>query len=292
MPETRSGSRRCCAGCRKPLREGAHFCPNCGRTTDGRTDAAGFAVAEAAPAPNTAPARAPSTVPAASSAPALHQPDSVFETRWQEIKQVGWLFGLLLASSFTAGIVIRFIKSPWVDAALSGADMVLVMVVAGMHFGDVRPLFRPPVLDRRGALALTLLSFVFAAVMCVYFMLISWAGVPLLRVAGIYEKAGWHVASMFLLVSILPAVVEETAFRGIIQTLLQRIVGQREALFIQAALFSVLHLLPMMFISHFFMGLCFGYMRFRSKSLYPSMALHAAWNASVLCQELLVGHAA
>jgi uncharacterized protein len=34
------------------------------------------------------------------------------------------------------------------------------------------------------------------------------------------------------------------------------------------------------------MGLCFGYMRVRSKSLYPGMILHATWNAYVLCGEL------
>jgi uncharacterized protein len=230
--------------------------------------------------------------PASCPAPATSPLSSDFDARWLEIKQVGWLFGLLLASSFIAGTVVRFIKSPWVTAAVSGADALLVMTFAGIHFGDVRPLLGRLTLDRRGALTLTLLSFVFMTVMCVYFALISWAGAPIFRVAGPYEKAGWHVASMFFLVSIMPAVVEECAFRGIIQTLLQRIVGQREALFIQAALFSVLHLLPMMFVSHFFMGLCFGYMRIRSKSLYPSMALHAVWNASVLCQELWVGHAA
>ena len=36
-----------------------------------------------------------------------------------------------------------------------------------------------------------------------------------------------------------------------------------------------------MFPSHFLMGLCFGYMRRRSRSIYPGMALHAMWNALV-----------
>jgi len=33
------------------------------------------------------------------------------------------------------------------------------------------------------------------------------------------------------------------------------------------------------------MGLCFGYLRTRSRSLYPGMLLHAAWNAFVLMAE-------
>ena len=38
--------------------------------------------------------------------------------------------------------------------------------------------------------------------------------------------------------------------------------------------------------SHFLMGLCFGYMRRRSRSIYPGMLLHACWNALVVLQEL------
>jgi len=44
-------------------------------------------------------------------------------------------------------------------------------------------------------------------------------------------------------------------------------------------------LAPLAFPSHFLMGLCFGYLRTRSRSLYPGMLLHAAWNAFVLMAE-------
>src|SRR5277367_430537 len=174
MPEAQGGLRRCCAGCRKPLREGVHFCTHCGRTADGTAGAAAESAIAAEPAPHPAPAS--------------NRLNSVFDARWLEIKQVGWLFGLLLASSFIAGTVVRFIKSPWVTAAVSGADALLVMTFAGIHFSDLGPLLGRPTLDRRGVLTLTLLSFAFMTVMCVYFMVISWAGAPLLGVAGPYEK--------------------------------------------------------------------------------------------------------
>jgi len=87
------------------------------------------------------------------------------------------------------------------------------------------------------------------------------------------------------LVSAMPAVFEELAFRGVIQTALESVLDRREAWLIQGALFSVLHLTPLSFPSHFLMGLCFGYLRTRSRSLYPGMLLHATWNALVLMAE-------
>src|SRR6185503_5812203 len=92
--------------------------------------------------------------------------------------------------------------------------------------------------------------------------------------------------AMVLLTSVMPAIFEELAFRGVIQSSLERIFNARDAWLIQAALFSVLHLSPLAFPSHFLMGLVFGYMRMRSRSLYPGMLLHASWNALVVFQEL------
>jgi membrane protease YdiL (CAAX protease family) len=91
---------------------------------------------------------------------------------------------------------------------------------------------------------------------------------------------------VFLTISIAPAIVEELTFRGLIQSSLERVFSVRDALLIQAALFGILHLLPFMFPSHFLMGLCFGFLRNRSRSLYPGMLMHAAWNAWVISSEL------
>jgi uncharacterized protein len=264
MPDGLAAVAPCCARCRKPLRPGAQFCPSCGCTAAG-------SAAQAVPF-------SPPIEP--------HRPGPLFDSQWREIKQVGWLFALLLGSSLIAGIFARFKPSPWLDVSVSSVDAFIVMVFAVIHYRDIRPLIGRPDLDLRGVVALTMCGLIFVAAMSVYFSLLKLAGFSVFRAAGIFEKAGWPAVSMFALVSLSPAIVEEVAFRGVIQSTLQRVAGEREALLIQAALFSVLHLMPMMFISHFFMGLCFGYMRVRSKSLYPSMILHAAWNAYVLCGEL------
>jgi uncharacterized protein len=264
MPEVFSHADVRCSGCQKALRPGAGFCQNCGRTVKTPMDA------PAIPAPSVD----------------ISQPGPTFDSHWKELKQVGWLFTLLLGSSLIAGTLSRFDTSPWPAAIVSGIDALIVLSFAAFRFREIAPLLGRPALDLQRVLILALVALSFFAVFNAYFSFIKWTGMPIIRLAGGYEKAGWPTASMFILVSLLPAFVEELAFRGVIQCSLERVTGERQALFIQAALFSVLHLLPMMFVSHFFMGLCFGYMRLRSKSLYPGMALHAGWNAFVLLKEI------
>lgn len=101
-----------------------------------------------------------------------------------------------------------------------------------------------------------------------------------------FTKAHWPVWSIFALISVEPGIVEEIAFRGIIQTKLAEILSTREALLLQAALFSVLHLSPAIFVSHFVMGLLLGWVRLRSRHIYYGMILHAAWNAICVLKEL------
>ena len=135
-------------------------------------------------------------------------------------------------------------------------------------------------------LMLVLLAVSFFALMSAYFDLLKHLGIPILRATDEYRDAGWSVGAMFLLVSVMPGIVEEIGFRGVIQSVLERTVNAREAWLIQAALFSVLHLLPMIFPSHFVMGLLFGYVRLRTRSLYPGMLLHASWNALQVFAEI------
>ena len=209
-----------------------------------------------------------------------------FASHWGEIKQVSWLFGLLLFSSFVLGMTARAIASPWPAAIASGIDAAIVLTFASLRYRDILSLLGLPRLNVRGALELAGIALSFIAIMGAYFALIQRAGVPMIHIASAFKQFDWPVWSMFFLVSAMPAIFEELAFRGVIQSALERVLGEREAWIIQAALFSVLHLLPIMFLSHFVMGLCFGYMRRQSKSLYPGMILHAGWNAFVLYQEL------
>lgn len=250
-----------CLHCGHVLRAEAKFCSACGAPAD----AAGWE----APPREAHAARG----------------QARFHLHLAEIKRIAWLFGLLLLTSLLFGTLAARDTTPWSDVVASLADAVIVFVFAGARFREIRPLLGLPRADRRRAALLLLLSLAFLALMWSYFALIEKAGVHMLHMTTQYQDAEWGIALTLLFTSIMPAVVEETAFRGVIQSVLERVLGPREALFIQAALFSVLHLLPMMFPSHFVMGLVFGYLRMQTRSLYPGMALHATWNALVVLDE-------
>ena len=76
--------------------------------------------------------------------------------------------------------------------------------------------------------------------------------------------------------------LEEITFRGLIYQKLKSIMSDKESLFIQASLFSVLHLMPTIFISHLVMGLFLGWLRQQTDGLYMSIIFHIAWNSYVL----------
>ncbi len=249
-----------CPGCHRRVRPGTRFCPGCGLTL------AASAVA---------PARQVRLVPGVR-----------VTADWEELKRVGWLFGLLLASSFVFGLAGRGSASPWPSVAISALDAVIVAVAAALRYRNLVFLFKIHPLGPRGASALMVAAAAFLAGALGYFWLLGRLGVPIAPAGDTYRAAGWPLWAIFLMISVVPAVVEELAFRGVIQSSLERVLNSRDAWLIQAALFSVLHLSPLMFPSHFLMGLCFGYMRKRSRSVYPGMLLHACWNAIVLLQEL------
>lgn len=249
-----------CVRCRETLRDGARFCAKCGY--NGRV--------------------APTTPYRAQAKTSI----GTFASYWAEIKQVTWLFGLLLFSSFILGMIIRGVDSPLPATIVSSIDALIIVTFASVRYRDILPLLQIPQIGVVKTLGLLGLALGFVVVMVIYFALLQRAGVPLIHVVRAYEQSGWPIWAMFLLVSVMPAIFEELAFRGVIQSALERVLGGREAWIIQAALFSVLHLSPIIFVSHFVMGLCFGYMRRQSNSLYPGMVLHGGWNALALCQEL------
>ena len=248
-----------CPACHRSVRADTRFCPGCGQT---------LTALEAPPHDDAIASRAR------------------FEKQWVELKRVGWLFGLLLATSFVFGVALRSDRSPWPLVILSVADAAIVLFASGMRYRKLLFLFQLRPSTQRDSVALVAMAIVFVTLASAYFWALERLGVPFSSMTATFTRAGWPVWSMFLLISVMPAVFEELAFRGVIQSSLERILNARDAWLIQAALFSILHLSPLAFPSHFLMGLCFGYMRRRSRSIYPGMLLHACWNALVVFQEL------
>ncbi len=209
-----------------------------------------------------------------------------FAEHWQSLRQIVALYGAWLVLSLGTGIAAHFTRSPGLEVVAGALGALLVLGFA-IRCRDLLPLLRPRIPSASLTKHLLGVAIAFVLLETGYYALLHRLGVPVISYLTEYRAAHWPLWSAFLVISVLPGIVEEIGFRGIIQSSLTRITGAREAWLIQAALFSVLHLSPLMFPDHFVMGLCLGYLRRRSQSLYPGMALHAAWNALVLAQELL-----
>ena len=123
--------------------------------------------------------------------------------------------------------------------------------------------------------------------MTLYFTCVEYIGFETISYLDDYVEHGWPLWSAFIMVSLVPGVLEELMFRGFIMSRFLSIMKPVDAIILQGAMFSVLHLLPMVFISHFVMGATIGFVRWKTKSIYPCILLHMAWNAYILTCEIL-----
>jgi membrane protease YdiL (CAAX protease family) len=82
---------------------------------------------------------------------------------------------------------------------------------------------------------------------------------------------------LVFVVAFTPAVCEEIFFRGIVQRSLERVIGWKSVILV-GFIFGLFHMQPLGLVSLSILGMLFGYFFFRSRSLLPSMAAHAANN--------------
>jgi membrane protease YdiL (CAAX protease family) len=172
------------------------------------------------------------------------------------------------------------------------ADVVTSSIFAAVAVGcaiaaraELRPLLASTG-GWRGALAAVAAFGILMAFGAIYFPGIRALGFRTVTLTAPYVQAGWPRAAAYALLCFAPGVFEELTFRGYVMARLDRVLAPRETLLVQAALFSLLHLSVIIFPSHFVIGLVLGALRRRTRSLYPGMAVHIGWNATVVWAEL------
>lgn len=195
--------------------------------------------------------------------------------------QLAWaalFFGVLLASA----IVVAYLPLTPTWASVWGitVSVAVTAVFCSMESDKIRSML---VLRNLGPidLAQTLgVAAVLFLVLNVYFAFTASIGVATEdTLSGV---TGLSRLGRLFMVGFAAPVIEEFAFRGFIQSRLERAFSPVEAIVIQGALFSVSHLLPWSFPSHFLMGVALGYLAHTTRSLYPPLALHMLWNAHVV----------
>lgn len=81
---------------------------------------------------------------------------------------------------------------------------------------------------------------------------------------------------------LLPAVLEEVAYRGLMQHWLQTAIAPWKALVVASFLFAITHLAVASTPYLFLVGMLLGWTKQKTGSLYPSMAIHFLHNLAVI----------
>lgn len=87
---------------------------------------------------------------------------------------------------------------------------------------------------------------------------------------------------VLMVMAVLPAIAEESLFRGVLQPLLRRKLNPHIAILITSFAFSALHQQYLAFLSIFVLGMLLGYLREWTNSIWPSTILHFFNNASIV----------
>lgn len=159
--------------------------------------------------------------------------------------------------------------------------------VLGINWRELLPLHKPAVRDVAFAIPMTvgmlgLSTFVMGA---------SAAVIPdnaIIR--GFIETMNEATQGTWAAVAIgiYPAICEEFLYRGVILGLLMRSGNTRLAIVLQAAAFSVAHLVSLRLPWTFVFGLVMGWIRVRTGSLWACMALHFTFNFTAASLPLII----
>ncbi|MHB1484939.1 MAG: CPBP family intramembrane glutamic endopeptidase [Saccharofermentanales bacterium] len=95
--------------------------------------------------------------------------------------------------------------------------------------------------------------------------------------------------ALILMVSVLlPGIIEELMFRGVIQGSMEREGGRISVIIFQAFAFSVFHADPLFILSPFLAGLLLGYLRQKTGSIFPGILAHISLNLTMMVMQPLL----
>jgi membrane protease YdiL (CAAX protease family) len=87
-------------------------------------------------------------------------------------------------------------------------------------------------------------------------------------------ESPWELAAVLLVVAIVPAVVEELLFRGLIQKTFERLMSPIVSAVLAGTIFGLFHFNPFEIVPLVGLGVFFGLLRYRSHSLLLPIAAH------------------
>lgn len=172
-----------------------------------------------------------------------------------------------------------------VEIAVELFDTALILVWAIFRRKDVIPALRTVGPWWAYLLAAGIAPLTFALASLALQFLGIWLGLETSHSFESLTGAGFGRAAVVLAVAVQPAVIEELAFRGMIQPGLARAMSRRDAVLAASAMFAIMHLAIPSFVHLMMLGIAVGWLRVISGSLYPSMLLHFLHNTTVLVSD-------
>ena len=196
------------------------------------------------------------------------------------------LVAILVFSAIASSSGEAFKNSPVYTYLSYGISSVaLFCALMAVKFGfkaEIKPLFRIP--DKKYFLALPLIAagcfFAFSSLNTLFIKLLSLLGY-VEQASDLPEFSPLTFAVLFLVICVLPAVLEEILFRGLIALDLSFSGVIRSAL-LSAALFALYHFSPAKTLYQFVLGFVFALVALKSGSVIPGMVLHFINNLVVL----------
>lgn len=217
----------------------------------------------------------------------ISEPEVKNNRDWLELKDIIRFYALLMLNTVIFAYVFSSLgDDPIYELYYWAVDLVLIVWMFLRYPENIKSLLRFSIPAPKRFLKILLYLLLTGIFLELYFALLKYFNWPMENYTKDFAKHDWPSWSIYIFIAILPGIIEEISFRGIIFNSLKKILSQKEALIVQAACFSIMHLSPVIIISHFVMGLVLGWVRVKTSSLYYGMLIHILWNAYVISTEI------
>jgi len=182
----------------------------------------------------------------------------------------------------------RLIAIGLITAAVFGGIPILIMLLGRVRWSSGFALRRPALGAALGAL---LLGLVLWPLTHELYLFSKWLGISMLGSEQVAEAEvmirSMQSVPLWLVIAcmgLVPAIFEELCFRGFLFTALRTRLDDDRTVLVSSVLFGLFHevFIPGRFLTSTFLGGVLGWVRLRSRSVFPAMLLHATLNSLLL----------
>lgn len=194
-------------------------------------------------------------------------------------------FILLLVALYPVALAAQFVQPGaglvWTQLCLFALPAAALAALAGLAPARFLRLVAPP--PRALGLALVIgaaAMLVGGALQALWVSVLPDRLLQAFDVARVFRRPGWERAVMIASAAGLAPVCEELAFRGHLLSALRLRARPPAAIALSALAFAALHLDPVRLPGLIFLGALYGWLTWRSGSVYPAVLAHAVNNAA------------